>query len=406
MSISFFFARRYLFSKKSKNIIHYITMVSVALIAIVSIALTITMSVFNGLSDVISSMYSTFDPEIKITAKSGRVFSFDSIQPKLKTVSDIEAFTPILEDDGLFPYGEIQLIGKLKGVGNSFTKTCNVDSILVAGEFVLQQDGVEYVCVGQGVAHTLSVGLQFRDVLHIYAPNRTKKTTILATEEYNKTHAYARGVFSVQMEIDNQYVITSLDLAQELWEYTNNEISSIDIKLAPNADVKKTVSNIQNLLGDDFSVKDREQQHEFMSKITEGEKFITFLIITLILIIASFSIVGSLTMLIIDKQRDINILRSLGADSKIIKRIFILEGWLISIIGVVVGVGIGVGICLLQEKFGIVKLPGTSQNFVVEAYPVRVLLGDVFAILAVVLCIGFITAYYPVRKISKTQIHS
>ena len=381
-------------------------MVSVALIAIVSIALTITMSVFNGLSDVISSMYSTFDPEIKITAKSGRVFSFDSIQPKLKTVSDIEAFTPILEDDALFTYGEKQLIGKLKGVGNSFTKTCNVDSILVAGEFVLQQDGVEYVCVGQGVAHTLSVGLQFRDVLHIYAPNRTKKTTILATEEYNKTHAYARGVFSVQMEIDNQYVITSLDLAQELWEYTNNEISSIDIKLAPNADVKKTVSNIQNLLGDDFSVKDREQQHEFMSKITEGEKLITFLIITLILIIASFSIVGSLTMLIIDKQRDINILRSLGADSKIIKRIFILEGWLISIIGVVVGVGIGVGICLLQEKFGIVKLPGTSQNFVVEAYPVRVLLGDVFAILAVVLCIGFITAYYPVRKISKTQIHS
>lgn len=377
-----------------------------ALIAIVSIALTITMSVFNGLSDVISSMYSTFDPEIKITAKSGRVFSFDSIQPKLKTVSDIEAFTSILEDDALFTYGEKQLIGKLKGVGNSFTKTCNVDSILVAGEFVLQQDGVEYVCVGQGVAHTLSVGLQFRDVLHIYAPNRTKKTTILATEEYNKTHAYARGVFSVQMEIDNQYVITSLDLAQELWEYTNNEISSIDIKLAPNADVKKTVSNIQNLLGDDFSVKDREQQHEFMSKITEGEKLITFLIITLILIIASFSIVGSLTMLIIDKQRDINILRSLGADSKIIKRIFILEGWLISIIGVVVGVGIGVGICLLQEKFGIVKLPGTSQNFVVEAYPVRVLLGDVFAILAVVLCIGFITAYYPARKISKTQIHS
>lgn len=379
-------------------------MVSVILIAIVSMALTITMSVFNGLSDVISSMYNTFDPEIKITAKTGRVFSFDSIQPKLETVSDIEAFTPILEDDVLFTYGEKQLIGKLKGVGTSYTKTCNVDSILIIGEFVLQQDGVEYACVGQGVAHKLTVGLMYRDVLHIYAPNRTKKTAILASEEYNKTHAYPRGIFSVQMEIDDQYVISSLDLAQGLWAYTNNEISSIDIKLKPNADVQKTVEAIQQTLGDDFSVKDREQQHEFMFKVTQGEKLITFLIITLILIIASFSIIGSLTMLIIDKQRDINIMRSLGADSKIIKRIFVIEGWLISIIGVVIGVGIGVGICLLQEKFGIVKLPGASENFVVDAYPVRVMLSDVFAILALVLCIGFITAYYPVRKISKTQI--
>lgn len=381
-------------------------MVSVILIAIVSIALTITMSVFNGLSDVISSMYNTFDPEIRITAKTGRVFSFDTVQPKLKTVSEIEAFTPILEDDVLFTYGEKQLIGKLKGVGSNFSKTCNVDSILVAGEFALQQDGVEYACVGQGVAHKLSVGLMFRDVLHIYAPNRTKKTTIIPTEEYNKTYAYARGVFSVQMDIDNQYVITSLDLAQELWAYTNNEISSIDIKLQPNADVQESVADIQRLLGDGFSVQDREQQHEFMSKITQGEKFITFLIITLILIIASFSIIGSLTMLIIDKQRDINILRSLGADSKTIKRIFIIEGWLISIIGVIIGVAIGIGICFLQEKFGIVKLPGASQNFVVQAYPVRVMLGDVIAILAIVLCIGFITAYYPVRKIAKTQIHA
>lgn len=381
-------------------------MVSVILIAIVSIALTITMSVFNGLSDVISSMYNTFDPEIKITAKTGRVFSFDTVQPKLKTVSEIEAFTPILEDDVLFTYGEKQLIGKLKGVGSNFSKTCNVDSILVAGEFALQQDGIEYACVGQGVAHKLSVGLMFRDVLHIYAPNRTKKTTIIPTEEYNKTYAYARGVFSVQMDIDNQYVITSLDLAQELWAYTNNEISSIDIKLQPNADVQESVADIQRLLGDGFSVQDREQQHEFMSKITQGEKFITFLIITLILIIASFSIIGSLTMLIIDKQRDINILRSLGADSKTIKRIFVIEGWLISIIGVIIGVAIGIGICFLQEKFGIVKLPGASQNFVVQAYPVRVMLGDVIAILAIVLCIGFITAYYPVRKIAKTQIHA
>ena len=404
MSVSFFFAKRYLFSKKSKNAINYITMVSVALISLVSMALVIIMSVFNGLSTVISSLYNVFDPDIKITAQSGRVFSLDSVEQKLQNNSDIYAFTPILEDDVLYTYGERQLIGKLKGVGPSFTKTCAVDSILVAGEFVLEQDGIQYASVGQGVAHKLCVGLQFRDVLYIYVPERGKKNAIIPTDEYNKTHAYARSVFSVQMDIDNEYVITSLNLAQNLWKYTNNEISSIEIKLQENADIQSVVKQLQKDLGPQFVIRDREKQYEFMYKITQGEKLITFLIISLILIIASFSIIGSLTMLIIDKQRDITILKSLGADSSLIKRVFIFEGWLISIVGALIGIALGIVICLLQEKFGIVTLPGASDNFIVQAYPVQVIFSDICAILCVVLLIGFFTAYYPVRKISKQQL--
>ncbi len=403
MSVSLFFARRYLFSKKSKNAINYITTVSVILITLVTIAMIITMSVFNGLSDVITSMFNTFDPEIKITAKTGRVFSLDSVENKLQQTSGIQAYTPILEDDALFTYGDKQLIGKLKGVGESYTKTCNVDSILVAGEFVLEQNDVHYACVGQGVAHKLSVGLMFRDVLHIYAPERSKRSSFVPTEEYNKTYAYARGVFSVQMDIDNEYIITSLALAQELWKYTNNEVSSIEIKITENADIHSVVQNLQQTLGNSFSIKDREKQHEFMYKVTQGEKFVTFLIITLILIIASFSIIGSLSMLIIDKQRDIAVLRSMGANSQTIKRIFILEGWLIAVLGAFIGVFLGVAICGIQEYFGIVKLPGASANFIVQAYPVKVLFTDVISILFVVLLVGFVTAYYPVQKISKTQ---
>lgn len=404
MSVSFFFARRYLFSKKSKNAINYITTVSVALIALVSLAMVVTMSVFNGLNSVVNSMFNHFDPEIKITAKTGRVFSFDSVQNKLSQVSDIYAYTPILEDDVLFTYGDKQMIGKLKAVGDSYEKTCSLDSIMVIGEFALEEGGVHYACVGQGVAHKLSVGLMYRDVLHIYAPNRTKKSSIVPTDEYNQTYAYARGVFSVQLDIDNEYVITSLQLAQELWKYTHNEISSVEIKLQENADVIQVKKQIQRVLGDGFSIKDRDEQHAFMNKISKGEKFVTFLIITLILIIASFSIVGSLTMLIIDKQRDIKILQSLGAESKLIKRIFIIEGWLISIFGSCIGIFIGVAICLLQEKYGIVKLPGTSENFIVQAYPVVVACKDVIAILSTVLLVGFVTAYIPVRRITKTHI--
>lgn len=402
--VSFFFARRYLFSKKSKNAINYITLVSVILIALVSLAMVVTMSVFNGLNSVVNSLFNHFDPEIKIVASNGRMFSLDTVENKLTQITDIQAYSAVLEDDALFTYGDKQMIGKLKAVDASFTKTCNVDSIMVVGEFALEENDVHFAAVGQGVAHKLAVGLTYRDVLHIYAPDRGKKSSLIPTEEYNKTYAYARGVFSVQMDIDNEYIITSLETARELWEYTNNEVSAIEIRLHEGTNVKKSVRAIQNCLGNSFVVKDREAQHAFLNKIAKGEKFVTFLIITLILIIASFSIVGSLSMLIIDKQRDISIIKSLGADSRMVKRIFTMEGWLISLLGAIIGVILGALLCLIQQKFGLVKLPGASDNFVVQAYPVKVIASDIIAVFFTVISVGFCMAYIPVQKINKALI--
>lgn len=404
MNISLFIARRYLFSKKSKNAIHYITTVSVILVAFVTMALIIAMSVFNGLTILITSMFSTFDPEIKVQSVNGRVFSADSVIQCVKQIPDVAYITPVLEEDVLFVYADKQLVGKLKGVGESYTKTCPIDSMIISGEFVLQQNGIEYISVGQGVAHSLSVGLQFRDVMHMYAPDRDKGSSINPMDDYNKEYAYARSVFSVQMDIDNMYVLASLTLAQRLLEYTNNQVSAIELKCVQNAEYSKVAKLLQKKLGTSYRVRDREQQHEFLYKITQSEKVITFLLVTLILIIASFSIAGALTMLIIDKKRDIAILSSMGGERALLKRVFIFEGWMISIVGAIIGVLVGVGLVLIQQHFGILKLHGESSSFIVEAYPVFLQIPDIFYTVAMVLMVGFLAAYIPVRFIFKKHI--
>lgn len=406
MNISLFIARRYLFSKKNKNAINYITTVSVILVAFVTMALIIAMSVFNGLTILITSMFSSFDPEIKVQSAYGRVFSADSVIQIIREIPEVAYITPVLEEDVLFVYAQKQLVGKLKGVGEQYAKTCPVDSMILSGEFVLQQNGIEYICVGQGVAQSLSVGLQFRDVMHMYAPYRDKSSSINPMEDFNKEYAYARSIFSVQMDIDNMYVLSSLQLAQRLLEYSNNQISAIELKCAKNADYKKVANALQQKLGDSYRVRDREKQHEFLYKITQSEKLITFLLVTLILIIASFSIVGALTMLIIDKKRDIAILASMGAQRTLLQRIFVIEGWLISISGAVIGIVVGVCVILLQQHFGLLKLHGNSSSFIVEAYPVLLQLPDILYVVSMVLGVGFLAAYIPVRFIFKKHIHS
>lgn len=406
MNISLYIARRYLLSKKRKNAIHYITTVSVILVAFVTMSLIIAMSVFNGLTILITSMFSTFDPQIKVQSAYGRVFSADSAIHLIRQVPEVAYITPVLEEDILFVYADKQLVGKLKGVGEEYSKTCPIDSMILSGEFVLQQNGIEYISVGQGVAHSLSVGLQFRDVMHMYAPDRNKGSSINPLDDYNKEYAYARSVFSVQMDIDNAYVLSSLTLAQRLLEYQHNQVSAIELKCVNTSDYKKVANVLRQKLGGNYKVRDREQQHEFLYKITQSEKLITFLLVTLILIIASFSIAGALTMLIIDKKRDISILASLGAEQKLIQRIFIFEGWMISILGAVIGLCIGVCLVLVQQHFGILKLHGESSSFIVEAYPVHLQCADILYTVSMVLTVGFIAAYIPVRFIFKKHIHS
>lgn len=404
MGISLFIARRYLFSKKSKNAINYITGISVILVAFVTMALIIAMSVFNGLTILVTSLFNTFDPDIKITSATGKVFNETFVTQMLSQEKDVVSYTSVIEDDVLFAYSDKQLVGKIKGVDSAYSATCTIDSMMIAGEFKLQQNDIEFIAVGQGVARSLEVGLQYKDVMQIYAPDRTKKQSSLnPMEDFNKEYAYPRGVFSVQVDIDNSYVISSISLARRILKYGKHDVSAIEVLCNKNTDSKEFASYLHKKLGNEFVVRDREQQHEFLYKITRSEKLITFLIVSLILLIASFSIVGALTMLIIDKKRDIRILTGMGASSLLIKRIFVFEGWMISFAGAIIGIILGLGLSYAQQYFGLLKL-GSSDSFLVEAYPVHVQLMDVVYIFAMVCGIGFLTAYIPVNFIIKKHI--
>jgi len=404
MSFSWYIARRYLFSKKSKNAINYITGISVSLVAIVSMALVIAMSVFNGLSIFITSLFNLFDPQIRITAEHGGVFSPDSAFVIIEEMPSISSYTEVLEDDVLLTYDQKQLVGKIKGVGKTFENTCTIDSLLIAGDFDVYDTIIPKVVVGQGVASKLSVGIYFKDALHMYAPKRKKSSAFNPKDDFIERHAYPTGIFSVQQDIDSRYILSSIDFTRDLLAYKNGEVSSIEIKLANGVDEDDVLDELQTLLGDGFVVKNREQQHAFLFKITQSEKLITFLIVSLILVIASFSIVGSLTMLIIDKKRDIHILRSMGANKSLLKRIFITEGWLISIMGAFIGITIGLALSYIQQYFGIISLGNASGGFLVDSYPVKVELMDSVYVLAMVLGVGFLAAYYPVSFVSKKYL--
>ncbi|MDR2962819.1 MAG: FtsX-like permease family protein [Bacteroidales bacterium] len=406
MSVSFFLARRYLFSKKSKNAINYISGVSVVLVAIVSMSLIIAMSVFNGLTDLVTSLFNSFDPHIKITHSSGRTFNQYEITPLLREQTNIAAFSATLEDDALFVYVTRQVVGRLKGVDSAFASVIAMDSLLFAGDFVLEEDEYDvvfnYVSVGRGVAQELGITLTSSEILQSFAPKRGKPTASLnPMDDFTKVLAYPRSMFSVQMDIDNRYVLSSLAMAQHLFSYDSTQVSSVEIRCANEKKINETAEDLRKVLPQDFVVKTQEEQHEFLYNITQSEKLITFFIISLILIIASFSIVGALTMLIIDKKQDIRILKSMGASQSLIRRIFIFEGWLISVVGAGIGIALGVILCLVQQYFGLLQ---TGGNFIVDAYPVRLALVDIFYVLAMVLGVGFLAAYLPVYSIIKKHI--
>jgi len=400
MKLPFFLARRYLFSKKSKNAINYISGVSVVLVAVVSMALVVAMSIFNGLSDVVTAMFNSFDPHIKITHSSGRIFNQNEVTPVLQNNTNITAFSATLEDDALFSYSDRQLVGRLKGVDSQFGNVVEIDTLITAGDFVLYDDEIDFVSMGYGVTYELGASLNYTEVLQIFAPKRTKTaSSVNPMDDFTKVLSYPRSVFEVQMDIDNRYVISSLALAQRLFSYDSTQVSGIEIRCADEQKIDATAAELQKNLGSDFRIKTQDEQHEFLHKITQSEKLMTFLIISLILIIAMFSIVGALTMLIIDKKHDIRILKSMGASKPLVRKIFIFEGWLISIVGAVIGIFLGAAVSYAQQEFGLLQTGGDS--FVVNAFPVRLAAADIFYVLAMVLGVGFLAAYLPVYSITK-----
>lgn len=401
MKFELYIAKRYLFSKKSRNVINIITTISVILVAFVSMALFITLSVTNGLNNLVVSMFNTFDPELSIVPTTGKVFHYTDSLEHILNNSSIAHYSKVLEEDVLIKYGDKQLIGKLKGVDDNYTKVCNIDSAIIRKEYKTKQGDVSMAVIGQGIAYQLGIGLEFYTPIQIYAPRRGTKISISPNDAYKKGYCHPAAVFSIQQDIDSKYIISNIEFSRTLLEYTN-EVSAIEIKLKAGVNDSDFEEELQQALGSTLNVKNRYEQHEFLYKVMKSEKWIIFMIISLICVIASFSTLGTLTMIVIDKKRDISILKSLGTPLATIKKIFLIEGWLISISGSIIGLAVGLLLSWLQAHYGFIKLHG-SGSFVVEAYPVAIEMTDLLLCFGIVVFIGFIASYIPVQKISKSS---
>jgi lipoprotein-releasing system permease protein len=400
LNFPFYIAKRYLLAKKKRNAINIISAISVGGVMVGTMALVIVLSVFNGFDKVIKSLINSFDPDLKITVIEGKVFD-PSLAGKTKIlkIPGVLDISEVLEESALLRYDQRQYIASMKGVDEKFIHTSGIDTMMVDGEFLLEKDGRPYTVVGQGVAYSLKVGLNFVNPLIIYVPERIGKINMSnPTGAFRKFPVYPSGVFGIEQEYDAKYIILPIKNVREILDYTN-EVSALEIKLKDGADEEKIQLLIQKILPQNFEVKTRYQQNEMFYKIMKSEKWAIFLILTLILLVASFNIIGSLSMLIIDKQDDIISLKNLGADSSIIKKIFLLEGWLISITGSFLGILIGTAIAFIQQKFKIIGLGG-SGSFVLDSYPVDIQIFDILLIWLTVMLIGFLAALYPVRKLS------
>ena len=407
MNFPFYIARRYLFSKKSHHAINVISGVSVCGVALATLALVCTLSVFNGFQDLVSMMFTAFDPEIKITAANGKVFDSQNEQIQLlRELPEIEVFSESLEDNAMVQYKGRQAMVVIKGIEENFNQLTAIDSILYGrGEWILQDEVVDYAVPGIELVSVLGTGIRFLDPLEVYAPKRGAKINVAnPSTSFESSYLHSSGlVFAVnQQKYDASYVLTSLPFARELFQY-ETEVSSIELKLAAEADVKKVKNKIQRMLGTDFLVQDRYEQQADTYRIMEVEKLISYVFLSFILLIACFNVIGSLSMLIIDKRNDVVTLRNLGANNRVISFVFLFEGYMITFFGALIGIGLGLILCFIQQEFGVIPLgSGASAGaFVVDAYPVSVYASDVVLVLITVLVTGFLSVFFPVRYLTR-----
>jgi lipoprotein-releasing system permease protein len=368
--------------------------------AIGTMGLIIGLSCFNGFDSLIKSLFSSFDPDLRITLVEGKSFDAnDQAFNEVRKMKDVLFFSEVIEDNALLRYENRQVLATIKGVSDDYSKMTGLDTMIVDGEFKLKSENEQFAVIGQGVAYYLSLGVKLLNPINIYVPQKGRRSGVALEGNFNQGHIYPSGIFSVQQEIDSKYMIVPIAFARELFEMPE-KVNSVELKLKEGASVKTVQQAIASQLGTRFVVKNRYQQHDYLYKTMQGEKYAVYLILILILIIASFNIVGSLTMLIIDKKEDIGILQSMGADKPLIRNIFLFEGWSVSILGAVIGTIAGLAICQAQITFGFVKLQGGSGSFIIDAYPMTIIPLDILLVFCSVVLIGFVAAWFPVTHIS------
>ncbi len=405
MNLPFYIARRYLFSKKKHNAINIISGISVCGVALATLALVCTLSVFNGFQDMVAGFFTAFDPELKITIREGKVFEPQGAAfQEVRSLPEIGVWTETLEENAMVQYKDRQAMAIIKGVEDNFEELTSIDSLLYgAGEFILHDSIVDYGVLGVELISELGTGLQFVDPLQVYAPKRNVRVNMAnPSASFNRDYLFSPGVVFVvnQQKYDARYILTSLSFARNLFNY-DTEVSAVELKLKPGTDVTAVQRKITRILGDEFVVLDRYEQQADVFRIMEIEKFISYLFLTFILAIACFNVIGSLSMLILDKREDVETLRNLGADDRLIARIFLFEGRLISLFGALSGIVLGLLLCYIQQRFGIISLGGGNGSFIVDAYPVSVHVTDVVLIFITVITVGFLSVWYPVHYLTR-----
>ena len=397
MNFPFDIARRYLFGKKSTNSINIITGVSVVGISIGAAALILILSVFNGFEDLLQGLLNTMNADVRITIKEGKTFSADTLDLiAIANIDGIESVSQTLEEIALIDYGGNQDICTIKGVDNSFRNTTTIDSAMIDGMFILQKGESENMVLGAGIASRLNVdtGNPF-DPVTVYSPKRKRRGPL--DKAFKTQYAYPVGLFSIKQDYDFKYVFASLPFVQKLVE-ADNKISALEIRVNSNASTSSVISQIKKIAGDRFLVQDRFQQDGAFFKLMNIEKWISYAIISLTLIIVSFNLVGALWMIVLDKKKDISILKSMGATNNHIKHIFLNEGLLISILGLFIGFGLALLFYFLQTTFGIVPIP---EGFVVDAYPISIRIKDFLVVGVTVLIIGRLASLLPARRAAR-----
>lgn len=405
MNFPFYIARRYLFSKKSTHAINVISLISVLGVAVATMALVVVLSGFNGFSDLVASFFTNFDPQLKIEATKGKAMPADDpLLVKVKHLPDVEVATECVQDQALAVYHDKQAMVTVKGVEDNFDSLTHISNILYGdGDFTLHVANLQYGVIGIRLAQDLGTGVTWQDYLQIYAPQREGQY-----DASNPTNAFVKdslvspgALFQVkQSKYDQGYVITSIDFARRIFN-RQGEITSLELRMKPGVDIDNAKEEIQAMLGDKYKVLDRYEQQADTFNIMRIEKLFAYVFLTFILMVACFNIIGSLSMLIIDKKNDVITLRNLGATDGQIRRIFLFEGRMISAAGAVIGIVLGLILCWLQQTYGLVQLGDQAGNFVVNAYPISVHPEDILLIFLTVILVGWLSVWYPVRYMSR-----
>lgn len=402
MNLPLEIARRYLFAKKSQNIINIISMISSLGVMVGTAALLIVMSVFNGLNSFVGSLFGNFDPDLKIEASEGKVFTADSAYiARIGAIEGVAHVSATLTDNALLRYDKRQMPAMVMGVDDNYHLVSDIDSIVISGRYRIGTGDVAYCFPGALLAERLGVNsTSFINQMTLYAPKRTGNINIsMPDKSFIQLTANICGTFAVQqVDYDENYALVGLSQARKLFCYEGDEVSALCVRVSDGYDIADVAKSIQNIVGEELEVRDKWQQHESFFKMMKVEKLMAFIILTFIIVIAAFNIIGSLSMLIFEKKESIFILKSMGAGKAMVIRVFLFEGWLVSLGGITIGLILGIILVLLQQTLGLIGFGG-SEAYIINAYPVELQFIDIISVFAVVAIVGILAAWYPVKHI-------